>query len=138
MSYLIDTCVISELIKQKPDRQVLEWFSSSPEDQLYLSCLTLGELNYGIELLPPGHKKTNLIKWYGSFAKTFKDSTVFINDEICVRWGVERARLRIKGIQLPVIDGLIACSAIEYNYILVTRNIADYENMDIRLHNPWK
>jgi predicted nucleic acid-binding protein len=138
MSYLIDTCVISELTRPEPEPRVLQWFSKCPEEQLHISCLTLGELYFGIELLRNGRRKNDLMGWYNEFMESLKDSTVPIIDAICVRWGIERARLRRMGIQLPVIDGLIACSAIEHNYILVTRNVADYEKMDIRLLNPWQ
>ncbi len=137
MSFLIDTCVISELVRPKPEARVLEWFSEIPDDELVISTLTLGELWYGISLLKNGRKKNDLIKWYTRFSATFKDSTLPVTNAISVRWGTERARLRGMGIHLPVIDGLIAATAIEYGYTLVTRNTADYLAIGVLLFNPW-
>jgi predicted nucleic acid-binding protein len=138
VSYLLDTCVISELIKPKPDQNVIEWFSQCNEDHLHISCLTLGELNFGIDMVRDNKKRNVLVKWYNDLVETFRDSTLSITDSICIRWGRKRALYRKKGIQIPVIDGLIASTAIEHNYILVTRNIIDFETMNIQLFNPWE
>ncbi len=138
MSYLIDTCVISELVRPKPEARVLGWFSEIPDDEVFISCLTHGELWYGISLLENGRKKTDLIKWYNRFSATFKESTLPVTDAITLRWGAERARLRGKGVNLPVIDGLIACTAIEYKHTLVTRNTDDYLAVGVSLFNPWE
>lgn len=138
MSYLVDTCVISELTKSRPDAGVVEWFGGCPEDQIFISSLTLGELNYGIALLQNGKKKNDLIAWYNRFAESFKESTIPVTDSIAVRWGTERAGLRRTGKQLAVIDGLIACSAVEHNLVLVTRNTKDYQAVKVRLFNPWQ
>ncbi|OHD67942.1 MAG: hypothetical protein A2W19_06755 [Spirochaetes bacterium RBG_16_49_21] len=138
MSYLLDTCVISELTKQKPDGRVLKWFNQCEEDQMYISCLTIGELHYGIGILPESKKKNDLLVWFNDFQEVYKDATLPITDNICIRWGKERARRKHRGIHIPVIDGLIACTASEHNYILVTRNISDFANMTVQILNPWK
>lgn len=137
MSYLLDTCVISELIKPGPDAKVLDWFSRCDEELLYISCLTVGELSYGLGILPEGKKKNDLMVWYNDFVETYKNATLPVTDSVCARWGTERARHRLKGIQLPAIDGLIACTALEHNYTLVTRNTADYAMITVPVFNPW-
>lgn len=138
MSYILDTCVISELTKLKPDRNVMEWFSRCDEDLLYISCLTLGKINFGIDMVRDSKKRNDLVKWYNDFVETFRDSTLPITDSICILWGRERALYRKKGIQIPVIDGLIACTAMEKKYVLVTRNVNDFKAMNIQLFNPWE
>lgn len=137
MSFILDTCVISELIKENPNDNVLEWFKQCDEDQLFICSFSLGELMFGIEILPGSKRKNNLRLWFDNVVETYKNSTLHITSNICIRWGEERAKFRKKGIQLPVIDAVIACTAIEYNYVLVTRNTADFEIMNISLLNPW-
>lgn len=137
MSYILDTCVISELISKKPDKKVVEWFSACSADQLNISSLTLGELKYGIDSLPEGRKKNDLIDWFENILEAYKNSTLDITAGISLRWGEERARLKKNGIQISVIDALIACTAMEYNYTLVTRNTGDFKSMSVTLLNPW-
>lgn len=138
MSLLLDTCIISELVKSSPHPRVLDWFESCDEEMIHISCLTLGELRYGIDVLPGGRKKNDLGMWYHAFIETYKDATLPVSAAIALRWGQERARFKKKGLQIPVIDGLIACTALEYNYTLVTRNVPDFDMMDIQILNPWE
>ena len=137
MSFILDTCVISELIKKLPDNNVLKWLSECEEDQLFISCLSLGEIRFGIDILPESRKKNDLILWFDDIQESFRDSTLPITNSICIRWGEERAKFKKKGLQLPVVDAIIACTAIDNNYTLVTRNTHDFEIMNIALLNPW-
>jgi len=137
MSYLLDTCVISELSKQSPDKSVLEWFKNCPDNRIYISTLTLGELQYGIELLPSGKKKNDLIAWFDEINSYYSEIALPVNNSISLRWGEMRAILRGQGVQLPVIDGLIAATSIEHNFILVTRNTSDFESTGVQCLNPW-
>lgn len=137
MSYLLDTCVISELCKKAPDNAVIDWFVNCPEDRLFISSLTLGELQYGIELLPVGKKKNDLIVWFEEINTLYSEIALSVDNKISLRWGELRAQLRQKGFQLPVVDGLIASTAIEHNYILVTRNTSDFEATGVQCLNPW-
>ena len=138
MNFLIDTCVVSELSKSNPDKNVLQWFDNCPEDQIFLSSLTLGEIQYGISIFPESRKKNDLSIWFNKLIDAYKDSTLNITDNICLRWGNERAKLEQKGIQLGVVDGLISCTAIEYNYALVTRNMTGVDISNLKVLNPWK
>lgn len=137
MSYLLDTCVLSELCKQEPSESVIKWFEQCSDDNIFISSLTLGELQYGIELLPDGSKKNDLINWFDQITTSYQEFAIPASNTISVRWGELRAQLRKRGIQLPVIDGLIAATAIENNFILVTRNSSDFEPTGVRILNPW-
>lgn len=138
MSFLLDTCVISELTKEQPDQNVVAWYSDCPEDQLFISALTLGEIQYGIDLLETGKQQSDLLVWFEQICRAFRQTTVPVDQSISLRWGRECARLQKKGKLLPLIDGLLACSAIELNYILVTRNTNNFSDIDVPLLNPWR
>lgn len=138
MSYLLDTCVISELTREDPHPSVMNWFDNTDEDQVFISSITIGELTFGINILDDGKKKNDLVKWFNDVRISFQDSTIPVSDSISIRWGRERAVCRKKGIQVPVVDGLIGCTAIEHNMVLVTRNTNDYRMMSVQLYNPWE
>ena len=135
MSFLIDTCVISELRKISPANSVMEWFSSVDEDELFVSALTIGEIEYGISVLNNGRKKSSLMEWFEKLKFQFKDNSLVITPEIASRWGEMRTHLKNSGITISVVDGLIAASAIDKDFLLVTRNIADFKNTGAKTKN---
>ena len=137
MSYLLDTCVLSELSKSDPSPQLAEWFEKIPEDELYVSVLTLGEIRYGIGKLPDGRRKNDLFQWFETLEAVYESSALGVSREIALRWGAERARLAGKGIQVPVIDGLIAASALHHSLYLVSRNVKDFSAFEVDVINPW-
>lgn len=138
MNFLLDTCVVSELSRSVPDPRVLDWFEHCPDEALHISVLTLGEIRYGIDQLPPGRKKRDLLSWFESVESGFAGSTVAVDSRTAIGWGALRARLRAKGISLPIVDGLLAASALEHDFVLVTRNTEDVAATGVRLLNPWR
>ena len=138
MSFLLDTCVISELRKPTPSPAVTKWFQTVENQQLCISSLTLGELQYGISQLADGTKKTDLITWFESMETAFSEQTFPVTNEIAMCWGRTRAQLRTQGIQLPVIDGLLAATCSIHGLTMVTRNTADFKATEIQLLNPWE
>ena len=138
MSYILDTCVVSELSKPEPAGSVLEWFDQCPSELLYLSVLTLGELHYGITKLPDGKKKNDLLLWVGELKSAYKGFILPLSEETCIRWGEERARLESIGKPAPVVDSLIAATALEHDFTLVTRNVDNFRAFEIKLFNPWQ
>jgi predicted nucleic acid-binding protein len=135
MSYLIDTNVISELIKPRPNKAVLEWFTAIPEDSLYLSVITLGEIRKGIEKISEPHKKEKLRIWLEHELPAWFGSRLLpIDKHIADCWGLLQAQtLRT----LPAIDSLLAATAISASLYLVTRNVFDFESVALRIINPW-
>jgi predicted nucleic acid-binding protein len=131
VSYLLDTNVISELIKPEPETAVLEWFQNVPEEKLFLCVLTLGELQAGVESLPESRKKNDLIMWFEEIKESFGNQMLPINDAVALKWG------DLNGWKLPVIDGLIAACALHNSAILVTRNTKDFEKTGVEVLNPW-
>lgn len=138
MSWLLDTCVLSELVKPKPDAGLVAWVASSDEARLYVSALTLGDLAKGIARLPPGTKRNRLQTWLDrDLAERFSGRILSIDQSVAVRWGVLQALAEKAGRPMPVIDGLIAATAACHDLAVVTRNGGDMASSGIRILNPW-
>lgn len=139
MNYLLDTCVISELVVKRPNPQVVAWIDSTEERRLHLSVITLGEIQKGIEKLSDSERKTRLVTWLNEeLIRRFIDRIVPIDAKVMLEWGQLTGMLEKEGKPMSVIDSLIAAIALHNNFILVTRNEADFENVDIEVFNPWK
>jgi tRNA(fMet)-specific endonuclease VapC len=138
MRYLFDTCVVSELISRNPNDTVLRWVSQQNEKQVYLSVVTIGEIQHGIEKLADGKRKENLTKWLEEDLMTrFKGRILDIDVNVMMQWGRIVAGLERISKPMPVMDSIVAAVAIEHNLHLVTRNVKDFENLDLHIVNPW-
>jgi toxin FitB len=139
LKYLLDTCVISELVNPHKDERAIKWLLEQEENDLYLSVLTIGEIHKGITKLPNSKRKRLLIEWVENDLKErFAGRVLDITEDIAIQWGVIQGKLEKKGKKLPVIDGLIAASAIEDDLIVVTRNTKDIEIPGVKVINPWE
>lgn len=137
--FLLDTNVISELIKSKPDGNVLRWIDETEETILFLSVLTLGEIRNGIERLNPGKRRGRLESWLTvDLRLRFQDRILSVNDAIAERWGALSARAGKNGRPVPVIDGLLAATALHHDLMLVTRNDSDVTGTGVPTLNPWQ
>lgn len=136
MSYLIDTNVLSELRRREPNAQVVAWMQARPRQSLYLSVLSLGEIRKGIEgVADPAFRQT-LTDWLEvELRHYFVGRLLDIDETVADRWGRVQAA---SGRSLPVIDGLLAASALQHDLSLVTRNTRDFEGLGVRLINPWQ
>ncbi|MDL1988850.1 MAG: type II toxin-antitoxin system VapC family toxin [Deltaproteobacteria bacterium] len=138
MKYLLDTCVVSELIKKNPNKQVVKWISGTTETNLFISVLTIGDLHKGIEKLPESRKKGKLHKWVNCDLKErFKDRIINFDLQVATIWGKIQARSESAGKALPAIDGMIAATGIANDLIIVTRNTSDMEISGASLLDPW-
>jgi hypothetical protein len=137
MKFILDTNVLSELTRIKPEKNVMEWFNNCPEDNMYISSITLGEIETGISSLEPGKKQNQLLLWFGSLQNSFKNRILTVDDITAIRWGEIRGSLKRKGTNIPVIDGLIAATAITNNAVLVTGNTKDFNFPGMEVLNPW-
>ena len=139
MKYLLDTCVISELTKLKPNIKVVDWISNQNEVDLYISTLTFGELFKGIEKLSISIKKDKLHNWLENDLKDrFWNRIIDINLDIATVWGKIQAIAEQKGKPMPAIDSLIAATGIAINLIVVTQNVPDMKQSGVDLLNPWE
>ena len=139
MNYLLDTCVVSELIKRKAEHRVLAWIDSVPEDRLHLSVLTLGELHKGIAKLDAGDRRRRLEKWLSDDVRTrFEGRIVTLDEETLALWGRIMGEGERRGRTWPLMDSLMAASAIAGHMTLATRNLADVQDMGVTVFDPWR
>ena len=137
--FLLDTNVISELVKPRPKANVTAWIEVTDESLLYLSVLTLGEIRRGIAILPQSRRRATLEAWLGKDLRArFEERILPIDQEVADRWGLLTAAARDSGIVLPVIDGLLAATALEHNLTLVTRDTGQIPSMGVAVFNPWE
>ena len=133
--FLLDTNVVSELRKgARADAGVQAWFDEHTTDQLWLSVLVVGELRRGVELLRRRDKRAGkrLSDWLTTVTTEYGDRIIPITTEVCERW----ALLNVPD-PVPVIDGLLAATALERDLVLVTRNTADVERTGVAVVNPF-
>ncbi|NMB54781.1 MAG: type II toxin-antitoxin system VapC family toxin [Leptolinea sp.] len=139
MTYLLDTCVLSEFSRKSPDIGVIHWIDSVPDIDLYICVITLGEIQRGIEKLPESHRKTSLTTWMNEdLLQRFSGRLVSIDPDTMLIWGAMTAHLDAIGQPMNLMDSLIASCALRQNMVLVTRNESDFQASGIRLVNPWK
>ena len=138
MTWLFDTCVISELVKPRPKASVVAWIEGRAEDDLFLSVLTLGELEKGIAMLREPQRRASLAAWVRrDLAARFRDRVLPIDADIAARWGALAGTSEARGQPLPVIDGLIAATSLHHDLTVVTRNTEDLTRCGARCFNPW-
>ena len=138
MKFLLDTCLISELAKPRPNKKVQNWLLSKDETRFYVSVLTFGELHKGIEKLQESSKKEELRNWVENELKErFYNRIIEIDLGISAIWGRIQCIAEKKGRKMPAIDSLIAATGIAHNLVVVTRNVADMNQSGVRLLNPW-
>lgn len=138
MRFLLDTSVISELVKPAPDNHVIEWLKRADEASLYLSVLTIGEIEKGIAKLPASSRREKLETWVRrDLAERFRERLLAIDAMVAATWGRLAGEAEARGKPLPVIDGLIAATGLAHDLTVATRNIDDFERCGARCFNPW-
>ncbi len=137
--FLIDTNCLSELVSVKPEPRVIEWMEATDEGLLYLSVLTLGEVRKGLAGLALGKRRTQIETWLEVELKArFSGRILPIDAPVADRWGSLAAQAKRRGTPLPIIDGLLAATALHYNLTVVTRDAGDFTNAQVQVLNPWK
>jgi predicted nucleic acid-binding protein len=135
LSYLLDTCTISEMLRPAPSKHVLAWLSAIPAQALFVSVLSLGELRKGIEKLDEGARRRRLVAWLEIDVPAWFGSNVLgIYAATSDEWGRLAARCQKT---LPAIDALIAATALHHRLSVVTRNERDFAPMAVSIVNPW-
>jgi len=139
MKFLLDTCIISELMAKRPNQAVMQWIDSVDEDRLYLSVITIGEIRKGIAKLADSPRKLELQEWLSDhLLSRFSDRIVVIDTGVMLDWGQLVGNLERLGKPMPLMDSLITATVLRGGFVLVTRNEADFECVDVRMLNPFK
>jgi hypothetical protein len=138
VSWLLDTCVVSELVRPRPKASVVSWILDRDEDELFLSVITIGELAKGIARLPVSPKRIALEQWVRrELADRFRGRLLAVDTSVAARWGALVGASEVRGQPLPVIDSLIAATSLHHDFTVVTRNSDDLERCGARCFNPW-
>jgi predicted nucleic acid-binding protein len=130
---LLDTCVISEGIKPRPDPEVLSWMKYQNPTEFYISAVTLGELHYGVAKVKSSNRQRELADWVGTVEERFSNRVIVLDDAVARQWGY----LRAAKPSIAVADGQIAATAIAYGFTFATRNVKHFAIDGLQLVNPW-
>ncbi len=134
MTYLVDANVLSEATRPQPNAAVVEWLSRHEAD-LVVSPIVLGEIEYGIRLIPEGRKRDDLLRWFADGVRLVQ--VIPVDAGTASAWSGLLARLKASGRSMPVKDSLIAASALQHGLTVVTRNIADFQHAGVPLIDPF-
>ncbi len=136
MSYLLDTNIVSETARRKPNKAVIAWLDQLPGEALYVSVLTLGEIRKGIEALTDRKRREKLRFWLEHELPLWFDGRVLpIDFAVADRWGRLLAEV---GRPVPTIDSLLAATALHHELRLVTRNSGDFGYPGLEVINPFR
>lgn len=135
MTYLVDANILSEPTKPTPDPKVVEWLIANERD-FVVDSIVLGELLVGILLLPMGRKRARLEQWLEAVVQTI--DCIPWDAAVSRRWARLIVDLRKRGHKLPLLDGMIAATALERGLTVVTRNTRDFEKARVKLVNPFE
>jgi predicted nucleic acid-binding protein len=138
LNYLLDTNIISELISPTPNENALNFITKLDETKIYLSVVTIGEIQFGIERLQEGVKKERLKSWlFNDLLNKFDGKILDIDVKTMLTWGKINQRLKSIGKPLPIMDSLIGATCMTHLLTLVTRNEKDFQNLNIQILNPF-
>ena len=134
MKYLVDANVLSEPTKPAPDARVVAWLRQHERD-LAVNPIILGELEYGILLLPASRRRTRLEQWFAAGVQRLR--VLDFDTTTAAAWARLLARLKKKGRAMPIKDSLIAATALAYGLTVATRNTTDFRNTGVEIENPF-
>ncbi len=139
MRFLLDTCVVSELVARRPDLGVVQWVDNVVEENLFLSAITIGEIKKGIEKLAVSSRRSALAEWLeDELLVRFQGKVLPIDTAVMLAWGKLVADLEKQGKPMPAIDSLLAATALQGGLGLVTRNEDDFAHCGVTVINPWE
>lgn len=138
MRFLLDTNVVSEWAKPRPDPNVVAWLDSVDEDAVFLSAVTIGELRYGIAKLPAGVRRERLTAWLrDELLPRFETRVLAVDAVVAEAWGDVVAEADKRGRPIGAVDAYVAAVARVHDLTLVTRNTSDFDGAVESIFNPW-
>lgn len=138
MNYLLDTSVVWEAKRPEPDAKVLSWLAEQPLSAMYLSVITMGELQEGVSALGDTDEARALQGWLEQLQRSFAGRILDVTAEVAVTWGRLRAEARQQGQKPVAVDLLLVATAVTHGLTLVTRNSVTGELGPVKTFNPWQ
>ncbi len=136
---LVDTNVVSEIMKVAPSESVVNWLNSQKSSSLYVSTVTIGEIEYGLRILPSGNRRLQLSERFERFVSLAFAQRILDYDEAAARaYGEVMGHRRELGRPISVPDGQIAAIARSNGFTVATRNISDFEDCGVELIDPFE
>ncbi|MFT3790570.1 MAG: type II toxin-antitoxin system VapC family toxin [Rudaea sp.] len=137
--YLLDTCVISEATRPRASTKVRAWIRATAPESLFLGVATLAEIEQGIAALDDAGKARKLSAWLrDEVLPDFDGRILDVDPAVAARWGRLLGEGKRVGQPRPLMDALLAATAIEHGLSFVTRNVADFSRFDLDIVNPWQ
>ena len=139
MNWLLDTCLLSEFVKKKPNPKVLDWVAAQAEENLFVSVLTIGEIEQGIARLAASDSRSGRLRdWLDTrVLPRFRKRILPLDLRVLREWGRQSGLLEKAGRPTTALDGLLAATAQVHELRVVTRNKADFEPWAVDCHDPW-
>lgn len=137
MKYLLDTCLLSEMVRPNPEPAVLAWMRERRSHDLFVSAMTVGELCRGVARLPQSRRKNELQSWLRELEDGFADRILPFDHEAAHVWAKMCAHSESSGKPMAAFDSIIAATALAHGLCLVTRNVRDFSQAPIEVFNPW-
>jgi toxin FitB len=137
VNFLVDTNVLSEPRQKRPEVKVIEWLRAN-ESGLYTSVLVIGEIRYGIDLLPAhSTRRADLLRWHEKLITVLGGRILSINTRVAEEWAQLQSEMHRKNKVLPVVDSLLAATARRYRLTIATDNVTHFKEAGIRVLNPF-
>lgn len=138
-SFLLDTNILSEGLRLRPDPRVQAWFQSHDMAKLYATTFAIAEIHVGIEMLPVGRRRMTLVSWLEtSLLRQFDGRLLTFELKAAAIWGQMVSQDRRKGRPRPIVDSMIAAIAMAHDMTVVTRNAKDFADLDLKILNPFE
>jgi predicted nucleic acid-binding protein len=134
MTYLVDANVLSEPTRPSPDSKVVDWLSAN-ERTLVVDSVVLGELYLGVLSLPAGRRRTGLEQWFEALSRTLE--CLPWDAAVARRWAKLVVALKRRGTPVPLLDGMVAATALEHGLTVATRNVSDFKPAGVKVVNPF-
>nr|CAA6818700.1 MAG: Unknown protein [uncultured Thiotrichaceae bacterium] len=138
MKYLFDTCMLSEINHPKGNRSVKRYAAGLPQDDVFISAVSMGEIAKGLAAMDEGARKRKISQWMQEILEYNSSQVLEVTVDVAMLWGELSAKLQKQGQHLHMADGLIAATAISHGLHVVTRNIGDFEPTGALIVNPWR
>jgi hypothetical protein len=135
--WLLDTNILSELRRPKPERKVLAFVAAQPLDLLYASSATFAEIRFGIELVTDANRRAELNDWLTHRVRKFEQRVLAISEDVMFKWRLLVGEGRKAGHTFSQPDLIIAATALHHGLTVVSRDVGDYQKAHAPVFNPW-